>query len=357
MPTISVDLDDRSYPIAIKAGILSDTGFSFSEIRGQHVVILSNTKVAPLYSDKITQQLTSLGKKVDHIIIEDGEQFKTLASFEYVLTKLLEMPAARDTTMLALGGGVIGDLCGFVAACYVRGIDFVQVPTTLLSQVDSSVGGKTAVNHPLGKNMIGAFYQPKAVYIDTDTLSTLAPREFAAGMAEVIKYGIIYDSAFFQWLDTHKEQIKAGNPEHLETMISKCCQIKADIVNQDEKEHGIRALLNLGHTFGHAMEAEQGYGNWLHGEAVAAGMVLAARLSNMRGDVSLTQVQAIVDLIAFFDLPVEGPEQMSSDCYIKHMKRDKKVLKGTMRFILPIGIGSAKVVDDVSMQELQKLLD
>ncbi len=357
MPTITVDLDDRSYPIYIETGILKNTGFLFSEIRGQHVVILSNVTVAPLYLDGLTQQLEAHKKNVDHIIIEDGESFKTLDSFEFVLSKLLEIPAARDTVIVALGGGVIGDLCGFVAACYVRGIDFIQIPTTLLSQVDSSVGGKTAVNHPLGKNMIGAFYQPQAVYIDTHSLTTLPEREYAAGMAEVIKYGIIYDAEFFTWLNENKQGIKEKKEALLATMISRCCQIKADIVNQDEKEHGVRALLNLGHTFGHAIEAEQGYGNWLHGEAVGAGMVLAAKLSKMRGDISLTQLQDIVSLIEFFDLPVDGPATMTAETYIQHMKRDKKVLSGTMRFILPIGIGSAVVVSDVSTQELTVLLD
>ncbi|MFC3122964.1 3-dehydroquinate synthase [Agaribacter flavus] len=357
MPTITVDLDDRSYPIYIETGIMTDTGFLFSEIRGQHVVILSNTTVAPIYLDNIKQQLTNIGKRVDQILIEDGEKYKTLDSFNFVLTKLLEMPAARDTVIVALGGGVIGDLCGFVAACYVRGIDFIQIPTTLLSQVDSSVGGKTAVNHPLGKNMIGAFYQPQAVYIDTQTLTTLPAREFAAGMAEVIKYGIIYDPAFFAWLQDNKEGIKQKQEHILASMIATCCQIKADIVNQDEKEHGIRALLNLGHTFGHAIEAEQGYGNWLHGEAVGAGMVLAAKLSKMRGDISLTQLNDIVALISFFELPIDGPQEMNAKTYIQHMKRDKKVLSGNMRFILPIGIGKAVVVDDVTTEELTELLD
>ncbi|MFC4700948.1 3-dehydroquinate synthase [Glaciecola siphonariae] len=357
MPTLHVDLGERSYPIYIQAGILSDAGFLFSEIRAKHIIIISNTVVSPLYLDTLAGRVQALGKRVDRIVIADGEQEKTLANFEYIMSKLLAMPASRDACIVALGGGVIGDLAGFVSACYQRGIDFVQVPTTLLSQVDSSVGGKTAVNHPLGKNMIGAFYQPKAVYIDTATLSTLAPREFAAGMAEVIKYGIIYDLAFFTWLENNIDSIKRKDSDTLNTMIARCCEIKATIVAQDEREQNIRALLNLGHTFGHAIEAEQGFGNWLHGEAVAAGMVIAARLSAMRGDVDLTEVTRISQLIAAFDLPIAGPGNMNAAAYISHMQRDKKAVNNAMRFVLPIGIGKAKVVGDVSSEALTELLD
>jgi 3-dehydroquinate synthase len=303
------------------------------------------------------QRLTSQGRKIDHIILPDGEAHKTIASFELVMSKLLSMPASRNACIVALGGGVIGDLSGFVAACYQRGIDFVQIPTTLLSQVDSSVGGKTAVNHPLGKNMIGAFYQPQAVYIDTNTLDTLAEREFAAGMAEVIKYGIIYDAAFFTYLENNIERILAKDQEVLSHMIARCCQIKADIVALDEREQNIRALLNLGHTFGHAIEAEQGYGNWLHGEAVAAGMVIASELAMQRGDINLTDVERITALIKAFSLPIAGPETMSAQSYIVHMLRDKKALNNRMRFVLPTSIGSAQVVSDVTEQMLVTLLD
>jgi 3-dehydroquinate synthase len=357
MPILNVDLGERSYPIYIQAGIFQDTGFLFSEIRAAHIIIISNDVVAPLYLETLSQRLASEGRKIDHIILPDGEAHKTLSSFELVMSKLLAMPASRSACIVALGGGVIGDLSGFVAACYQRGIDFVQMPTTLLSQVDSSVGGKTAVNHPLGKNMIGAFYQPQAVYIDTNTLQTLPEREFSAGMAEVIKYGIIYDSDFFSFLEANVKRILAKDHEVLNHMIARCCQIKADIVALDEREQNIRALLNLGHTFGHAIEAEQGYGNWLHGEAVAAGMVIASKLAMLRGDINLTDVERVTALIKAFSLPVSGPDTMSAQAYIVHMLRDKKALNNNMRFVLPTSIGSAQVVSDVSEQLLVKLLD
>ncbi|MFT6269332.1 MAG: 3-dehydroquinate synthase [Alphaproteobacteria bacterium] len=357
MPSIQVDLGERSYPIAIEAGSLQDAGFLLSAIKGTQVVVITNNIVAPLYLETLLNILNQGNKDITHIILPDGEANKTLASFEQVMTQLLQNRISRDACIIALGGGVIGDLSGFVAACYQRGIDFIQVPTTLLSQVDSSVGGKTAVNHPLGKNMIGAFYQPKAVIIDPTTLQTLPQKEFAAGMAEVIKYGIIYDSDFFSWLDAHKANIQQQDPQALSTMIARCCQIKADIVNQDEKEHGIRALLNLGHTFGHAIEAQMGYGNWLHGEAVAAGTVLACELSVMRNQMLTSELRQVTELLAYFDLPIVGPCEMSAPHYITHMQRDKKVLSGTMRFILPLGIGKAQVVSDVTQQELNQLLN
>jgi 3-dehydroquinate synthase len=356
MPTLKVDLGDRSYSIHIEAGILNDAGFLFSEIRTKHVIIITNTVVAPLYLDALKERLRQLGKRVDSIVIADGEREKTLQNFESVLSQMLAMPASRDACVVALGGGVIGDLAGFVSACYLRGIDFVQVPTTLLAQVDSSVGGKTAVNHPLGKNMIGAFYQPQAVYIDSASLATLPEREFAAGMAEVIKYGIIYDAEFFAWLEAQIGPILQKDTATLNYMIERCCHIKATIVALDEREQNIRALLNLGHTFGHAIEAEQGYGSWLHGEAVAAGMVLAAQLAHMRGDLSMTELKRIDDLLQAFSLPTAGPEGMNAQNYIVHMQRDKKAVNNAMRFVLPKGIGSAHVVADVSIEELTQLL-
>lgn len=357
MPSIQVELGERSYPIAIEAGSFKDAGFLLSAIKGSQIVIVTNDVVAPLYLEQLKALLAPSNKAIYTVILPDGEAHKTIASYELVLGELLAERISRDACLIALGGGVIGDLTGFVAASYQRGIDFIQIPTTLLSQVDSSVGGKTAVNHPLGKNMIGAFYQPKAVLIDPNSLSTLPDNEFAAGMAEVIKYGIIYDAEFFQWLVDNKAGIAAKDSALLSTMIAKCCQVKADIVNQDEKEHGIRALLNLGHTFGHAIEAEMGYGNWLHGEAVAAGMVLASRLSVMRKQMQVTELRQIEDLLTYFALPIQGPNNMNADNYITHMQRDKKVLSGTMRFILPIGIGKAHVVSDVTEQELSELLN
>lgn len=357
MPSIQVDLGERSYPIAIEAGSFKDVGFLLCAIKSSQVVVITNDVVAPLYQHTLVSQLEQAGKSVFSIVLPDGEAHKTLATFELVQSQLLEQRVSRDACIIALGGGVIGDLTGFVAACYQRGVDFIQIPTTLLSQVDSSVGGKTAVNHPLGKNMIGAFYQPKAVLIDPMSLSTLPAKEFSAGMAEVIKYGIIYDKAFFTWLVDNQQGIENQELELLSYMIARCCQIKADIVNQDEKEHGIRALLNLGHTFGHAIEAQMGYGKWLHGEAVAAGMVLASKLSVMREQMQASELRQVEELISAFGLPTTGPANMDAGQYIAHMQRDKKVLSGTMRFILPIGIGKAHVVSDVTNQELSELLN
>ncbi len=356
MPSIQVSLGERSYPIAVEAGKLKDAGFLLSAIKGQQIVIVTNTVVAPLYLEKLQTTLKDSGKSISHVILPDGENKKTLASFELVMGELLEKRISRDACIVALGGGVIGDLTGFVAACYQRGVDFIQIPTTLLSQVDSSVGGKTAVNHILGKNMIGAFYQPKAVLIDPTTLSTLPKEEFSAGMAEVIKYGIIYDPEFFEWIENNCDAIANLNPEALSHMIARCCNIKADIVNQDEKEHGVRALLNLGHTFGHAIEAEMGYGTWLHGEAVAAGTVLACKLAKMRDQFTASELRRVISLFEYFKLPVLGPKNMTSEQYISHMQRDKKVISGKMRFILPKNIGKAEVVSDVSHDELKQLL-
>ncbi len=277
MATLKLDLGERSYPIYIESNLLNQNNLLSKHIRSKRVCIVTNNIVAPLYLDTLKAKLGDY--QVDEVILADGEAEKNLANFDKIMSHLLANTHGRDSTLIALGGGVIGDITGFAAACYQRGIDFIQIPTTLLSQVDSSVGGKTAVNHPLGKNMIGAFYQPKAVVIDIDSLKTLPQREFSAGMAEVIKYGILGDGDFFAWLENHSEEIKAGKQQILIQMIEKCCQCKADIVSADETEAGVRALLNLGHTFGHAIEAEQGYGKWLHGEAVATGMVLAAKLA------------------------------------------------------------------------------
>jgi len=356
MPTLNVDLGERSYPIYIETGLFNQAGFLLSAIQGKQCAIVTNETVAPLFLNSIKKPLNDAGISTFEIILPDGEQYKTIEYFNVVLTQLLENRAARDTTLIALGGGVIGDMGGFAAACYQRGIPFIQVPTTLLSQVDSSVGGKTAVNHPLGKNMIGAFYQPKAVFIDTNSLSTLPDREFYAGMAEVIKYGIMYDGDFFTWIEDQTTAIKNRDADALRYLITKCCSIKAEVVNLDEKEHGVRALLNLGHTFGHAIEAEKGYGVWLHGEAVAAGMVLATKLAVLRNWITASECSRIQRLLMLFNLPIIGPADMSADRYIKHMQHDKKVLSGKMRFIVPTSIGSAKVIDDVKNEELTTIL-
>ncbi len=354
MPTINLDLGLRSYPIYIDSGLLNDAELFSAHIRAKRVCIVSNTIVAPLYIESLKANL--VGFEIDEIILPDGEAEKNLANFERIMSHLLANEHGRDSTLIALGGGVIGDITGFAAACYQRGIDFIQIPTTVLSQVDSSVGGKTAVNHPLGKNMIGAFYQPKAVIIDIDSLVTLPVREFNAGIAEVIKYGILGDYDFFVWLENNIASIKSGDKSTLAKMIEKCCQCKADIVASDETEAGVRALLNLGHTFGHAIEAEQGYGNWLHGEAVATGMVLAAKLAVAMNLLEVSDLCRIESLIQAFDLPLEAPETMSCDDFIRHMRRDKKNIGGRLRFIVPTAIGQSEIRDDVTQEILQQIL-
>jgi 3-dehydroquinate synthase len=354
MPTLQLDLGTRSYPIYIDSGLFNNSDLLTSHIRNKRVCIVTNTIVAPLYLATIKEKLINFD--VDEIILPDGEAEKNLANFELIMSHLLANEHGRDTTLIALGGGVIGDISGFAAASYQRGIDFIQVPTTLLSQVDSSVGGKTAVNHPLGKNMIGAFYQPKAVIIDIESLKTLPIREFNAGMAEVIKYGILGDYDFFVWLENNIAAIKAGDKKILSQMIEKCCQCKADIVANDEKEAGVRALLNLGHTFGHAIEAEQGYGNWLHGEAVATGMVLAAKLAVEMNLLEVSDSCRIEALIKVFDLPLIPPETMTLDDFVRHMRRDKKNLGGKLRFIVPTAIGQSEIRDDVTVEMLQQIL-
>ena len=354
MPTLQLDLGARSYPIYIDSGLFNNTDLFAKHIRGKRVCIVTNTIVAPLYLETIKTQLSAFS--LDEIILPDGEAEKSLGNFERIMSHLLENEHGRDTTLIALGGGVIGDITGFAAACYQRGIDFIQIPTTVLSQVDSSVGGKTAVNHPLGKNMIGAFYQPKAVIIDINSLNTLPIREFNAGMAEVIKYGILGDRNFFIWLEDNIDEIKASNKQVLSIMIEKCCQCKANIVAADETEAGVRALLNLGHTFGHAIEAEQGYGNWLHGEAVATGMVLAAKLAVAMNLLEVSDLCRIESLIKAFDLPLEAPTTMQFDDFVRHMRRDKKNIAGKLRFIVPTAIGQSEIRDDVTQEILQQIL-
>ncbi len=354
MAILNLDLGERSYPIYIDSGLLKQAELLKMHIRSKRVCIVTNNIVQPLYLESLKAKLTSF--TVDEVILPDGEAEKSVANFERIMSHLLANEHGRDTTLVALGGGVIGDITGFAAACYQRGIDFIQIPTTVLSQVDSSVGGKTAVNHPLGKNMIGAFYQPKAVIIDIDSLATLPIREFNAGMAEVIKYGVLGDATFFHWLEENIENIKSGNQEILTQMIETCCQCKADIVASDETESGVRALLNLGHTFGHAIEAEQGYGNWLHGEAIATGMVLAAKLAVAMNLLEVSELCRIEKLIKAFDLPVIAPESMGFDDFIRHMRRDKKNIEGKLRFIIPTRIGRTEIRDDVSQELLQQIL-
>ncbi len=354
MERLTVNLGERSYPIIIAEGSLSQGALLRDMIRGSKVLVITNEVVAPLYLDTLVTALAPL--QVESLVLPDGEQFKTLDTFNEVMGALLAGHHGRDTTLVALGGGVIGDLTGFAAACYQRGVPFIQVPTTLLAQVDSSVGGKTAVNHPLGKNMIGAFYQPQVVLIDTLCLQTLPEREFAAGLAEVIKYGIIWDADFFDWLEQNLQRLQRLEADALGYAIRRCCEIKAEMVACDEREHGVRALLNLGHTFGHAIEAEMGYGNWLHGEAVAAGTMQACHTALLRGEMTEAEVSRVESLLIKAHLPVQGPAEMTLGHYLPHMLRDKKVLAGKLRLVLPLGIGRAQVVDDVTEQQLAQVV-
>lgn len=348
MERITVTLGERSYPITIAAGLFNDPASFLPLKAGDQAMLVTNETLAPLYLDRVRHLLEQAGVKVDSVILPDGEQYKSLTVLDTVFTALLQKPHGRDTTLLALGGGVVGDLTGFAAASYQRGVRFIQIPTTLLSQVDSSVGGKTAVNHPLGKNMIGAFYQPASVVVDLDCLKTLPKRELASGLAEVIKYGIILDSAFFNWLEENMDALLNLDVPALAYCIRRCCELKAEVVAADERETGLRALLNLGHTFGHAIEAEMGYGNWLHGEAVAAGMVMAARTSERLGQFSKEDTQHVITLLERAGLPVTGPREMSAQDYLPHMMRDKKVLAGEMRLVLPLAIGKSEVRGGVS---------
>lgn len=343
MLQVNVELKERRYPIQIGAGLLADPQ-SYAPLKsGDKVMIVSNPTVAAHYLATVEQTLRQIGCVVDSVLIPDGEQYKTLASLDLIFTALLEKNHNRDSILIALGGGVIGDVAGYAAASYQRGIRFIQIPTTLLAQVDSSVGGKTAVNHPLGKNMIGAFYQPISVIIDTHTLHTLPKREVSAGLAEVIKYGAIFDLPFFEWLEAHIDELVCLSQAELEYCIQRCCQLKADVVARDETEKGDRALLNLGHTFGHAIEAHLGYGNWLHGEAVAVGMLQAAALSQILGDLSEQDVLRLETLIARAVLPTISPDGMPPEAYLPYMWRDKKVLSGQLRLILLKSLGNAYV--------------
>ncbi|TDG16050.1 3-dehydroquinate synthase [Seongchinamella unica] len=356
MHTLHVELGERSYPIYIGRDLLQDAGLLNNHVPGSQVVLVSNETVAPLYMDRLR---AALGERslVTEIILADGEQYKNLDVLAEIFDRVMGDRHSRNTTMVALGGGVVGDITGFAAACYQRGVNFIQVPTTLLAQVDSSVGGKTAVNHPLGKNMIGAFYQPRAVLIDINTLHSLPPREYAAGLAEVIKYGLIRDEPFYRWLQQQMPRLLSRDEAVLAEAIERSCACKAEVVAADEREGGLRAILNLGHTFGHAIETAQGYGNWLHGEAVATGMLIALKLSAQRGWVEAGEVAALRELLLSAGLPVAPPEDMSAAQFIDLMGRDKKVIDGRLRLVLLRAMGEACVVDDVSEEELLALLE
>jgi 3-dehydroquinate synthase len=354
MKTLQVELAERSYPIYIGTDLLSQRELLTKHIKRQEVLIVTNETIAPLYLDKVSALLTEF--KCDSVVLPDGESYKTLEVMNHIFDKLLSEQFSRQVTLIALGGGVIGDMTGFAAACYQRGVPFIQIPTTLLSQVDSSVGGKTAVNHALGKNMIGAFYQPQCVVADTNTLNTLDDRQLASGLAEVIKYGLINDLDFFEWLEKNISALKQRDSKALAYAIERSCQDKADIVAKDETEQDVRALLNLGHTFGHAIETGMGYGNWLHGEAIATGMLMAADLSARQGWMSVDEVSRIADLFLAAGLPVQSPQEMSAEKFLSLMSVDKKVQDGVIRLVLLKGIGEAIISDDYDVEKLQGTL-
>ena len=339
---LSVDLDERSYPIVIGPDMLDDGEMLLRHVGGSKVAIVTNTTVAPLYLDRLRGALAVTGKEVISIVLPDGEEHKNWTSLMQIFDTLLAHKCDRKTTLVALGGGVIGDLTGYAAASYMRGIGFVQVPTTLLAQVDSSVGGKTGINHPLGKNMIGAFYQPRAVIADTSTLETLPARQLSAGLAEVIKHGAIIDAAFFDWIETNIGKLMARDKGALAYAIARSCEIKADVVRQDEREGGLRAILNFGHTFGHAIEAGLGYGHWLHGEAVGCGMVMAADLSCRLGLVDAATVERVRALVAAAGLPVAAPD-LGTGRWFELMEVDKKNEGGAIKFILLKPLGSPSI--------------
>ena len=340
--TVHIHLGDRSYPILIGAGLLSAPSTWADLPKGSSALIVTNTTVAPLYAAAVQVALAPHFAQVHVLALPDGEAHKGWEALNQIFDLLLAQACDRRTVLVALGGGVVGDMTGFAAACYMRGVPFVQVPTTLLAQVDSSVGGKTAINHPLGKNMIGAFYQPERVICDLGTLQSLPGRELSAGLAEVIKYGPIADMAFLDWIEAHLGDLLARDQAALAWAVQRSCQIKADVVGQDEREGGLRAILNFGHTFGHAIEAGLGFGEWLHGEAVGCGMVMAANLSERLGLVDAAFVQRLTRVIDRAGLPTVGPA-LGVDTYMHHMRVDKKAQAGDIRFVLINGPGHAVV--------------
>ena len=353
METLRVELGNRGYPVLIGQGLLGEHALFEQHLRPRDVLVVSNTVVAPLYLDTLEKSLQS--RRVVAAILPDGESHKTLANVARILDVLVANRFGRDCAVVALGGGVVGDMAGFAAATYQRGVAFAQVPTTLLAQVDSSVGGKTGVNHPGGKNLIGAFQQPVAVIADTRTLATLPPRELRAGLAEVIKYGLICDAAFFAWLEAHMDALLAGDAGALAHVIRRSCEIKAQIVGRDEREHGDRALLNLGHTFGHALESATGYKEWLHGEAVGAGLVMAACMSRESGLLTAQELERVTRLVDRAGLPTHVAN-VKPDVALEHMKIDKKVQAGRIRLVLLRGIGAAFVTADYAECALDRTL-
>ena len=354
MTTLTVDLGERSYPIYIGSSLLGDKELLKPYIPGNSALIVTNETVAPLYLEK-TQSMLS-GLRHEAVILPDGEKYKNLEVLNQIYDSLLRNRFDRNTTVIALGGGVVGDMAGFAAASYQRGVHLIQIPTTLLSQVDSSVGGKTGVNHALGKNMIGAFYQPRAVIADTDTLDTLPDRELSAGIAEIIKYGLICNAEFFAWLEQNIQALLNRDKPALSYAIEVSCRTKAEVVAADERESGKRALLNLGHTFGHAIENGMGYGEWLHGEAVGAGMCMAAIMSNQMGWMSDEDTRKTINLIEQAKLPSKAPDSMSAEKFMELMSVDKKVLDGVLRLVLMKGIGQSLLTSDYTIDDLKKAI-
>ncbi|MGH1471772.1 MAG: 3-dehydroquinate synthase [Cellvibrionaceae bacterium] len=356
MRSIKVQVPNKSYSISIGQDALDKSIDQVNDIvNGRDICIVTNQTVSDYYLES-TKKIFS-NNKIDVVILPDGEQFKTLQTLDQIFDVLLENKHHRTTVLVALGGGVIGDMTGFAAASYQRGVDFIQIPTTLLAQVDSSVGGKTGVNHRLGKNMIGAFHQPKKVIIDIDVLNTLPSRELSAGLAEVIKYGLIADAKFYSWLEENIEKLMALDSDSLIYAIERSCQIKADIVAKDERESGVRAYLNFGHTFGHAIENAQGYGSWLHGEAVAVGMVMGLDLSIRLGWVKEDEKKRLVNLLSRAKLPTLAPKEMTTEVFLSLMAGDKKVLDGKIRLVLLRSVGDAVVTDDFSHEKLIETIE
>lgn len=356
MQTLTVGLAERSYPIHIGSGLLQRIELLLPHIPRKRTVIVSNTTVAPLYLKQLSDELVASGVQVQSIILPDGEKYKSGESLNKIYDALLTARSERSTPLIALGGGVIGDITGYAAATYLRGVPFIQIPTTLLSQVDSSVGGKTGINHPLGKNMIGAFYQPRVVLADTGVLDTLPSRELSAGIAEVIKYGLIRDLPFLEWLEANMDKLLARDTETLQYAIARSCQNKAEVVGNDERESGERALLNLGHTFGHAIENGMGYGVWLHGEAVAAGTIMAADLAQRLGWLSSHDVERVRILFERARLPSVSPK-LGAVKYLELMGLDKKVDDGKIRFVLLKALGHAVITSDVPPAMLEQTVE
>ncbi|MFT5220065.1 MAG: 3-dehydroquinate synthase [Gammaproteobacteria bacterium] len=355
MHELTVDLGDRSYPIYIGSEILNQIDLLLPHIAGSSALVVTNTTVAPLYLDALQVVLDAAGIRHHQVILDDGEQFKTLPSVERIIDTLLQERHDRRTTLIALGGGVVGDIAGFSASVYQRGVNFIQIPTTLLSQVDSSVGGKTGVNHPLGKNMIGAFYQPRCVIADIATLNTLPDRELSAGMAEVIKYGLIHDADFFAWLESKSEGLMKRESDLLAEAVLQSCRTKARVVELDERETGVRAILNLGHTFGHAIETTMGYGVWLHGEAVAAGMMMALDLSLRQGWIDQSVIERSRQLLVKCALPITPPA-MTREQFLNVMAVDKKTIAGQINLVLLHALGEAFICNDYDNDKMMQTL-